>query len=262
MLLRGHTLVWHKDLPAWLIETVNKSNVEQILQNHIQKTVKHYAGKIHSWDVVNEVISPVNTDSGYLRKSIWRDLLGADFLTMAFHFAAESDPSALLVFNEHKIDHNGNEEDRRRDFLLEILRDLKSKNVPVHALGMQAHLFFHDYLGFDFDKLRAFLASVATLGLKIIITELDVTDKEFPASPDNRDKIVASVYEDYLSCVLEEPAVIGVVTWGLSDRYTWLSERRERSDGLPIRPLPLDSNLERKHAWNAVARAFDNAPSR
>ncbi len=70
------------------------------------------------------------------------------------------------------------------------------------------------------------------------------------------------MYEDYLSVALDEPAVIGVLTWGLSDRYTWLSSYKPRSDKAPVRPLPLDAQLNRKLAWNAIARAFDNAPAR
>ena len=77
-----------------------------------------------------------------------------------------------------------------------------------------------------------------------------------------RDRIVASAYEDYLTCVLDEPAVVAVLTWGLCDRYTWLSEFQPRSDGAPVRPLPWDRQIKPKLAWNAVARAFDSAPSR
>ncbi|HEY9637572.1 MAG TPA: endo-1,4-beta-xylanase, partial [Coleofasciculaceae cyanobacterium] len=77
-----------------------------------------------------------------------------------------------------------------------------------------------------------------------------------------RDRIVAKVYEDYLSVVLEEPAVIAVLTWGLSDRYTWHSQFNPRQDKAPVRPLPLDAQLTRKFAWNAIARAFDSAPKR
>ncbi len=95
-----------------------------------------------------------------------------------------------------------------------------------------------------------------------MITELDVVDQKLPLDAGVRDRIVASIYEDYLSAVLDEPAVIAVLTWGLSDRYTYVSEFHPRPDGAPVRPLPLDSSLKRKLAWNAIARAFDNAPKR
>jgi endo-1,4-beta-xylanase len=110
--------------------------------------------------------------------------------------------------------------------------------------------------------LKAFLRDVASLGLKIMITELDVIDQKLPLDVNVRDRIVAGVYEDYLSLVLEEPAVTTVITWGLSDRYTWYSRFNARDDKAPVRPLPLDEGRKRKLAWNAIARAFDKAPKR
>ncbi|MGA9382056.1 MAG: endo-1,4-beta-xylanase, partial [Phormidium sp.] len=115
---------------------------------------------------------------------------------------------------------------------------------------------------FNQKKYSKFLSDVASLGLKIMITELDVEDDKLPRNIAIRDRMVAAAYQDYLSVVLEQPAVIGVLTWGLSDRYTWLSSYRPRPDKAPVRTLPLDANLQRKLAWNAIARAFDSAPKR
>jgi endo-1,4-beta-xylanase len=127
--------------------------------------------------------------------------------------------------------------------------------------GIQAHLFSHKfYRQFDPKRLKTFIGEVADLGLKIMITELDVIDSKLPKDINIRDRMVAAVYEDYLSVVLEEPAVIAVMTWGLSDRYTWISKFAPREDDTPVRPLPLDNQLNRKLAWNAIARAFDSAP--
>ena len=95
-----------------------------------------------------------------------------------------------------------------------------------------------------------------------MITELDVAEHKLPKDIAIRDRLVAKAYEDYLSVVLQEPAVILVNTWGLSDRYTWLSKHRPRPDGAPVRPLPLDADLKRKPTWYAIARAFENAPKR
>jgi len=91
---------------------------------------------------------------------------------------------------------------------------------------------------------------------------LSVSNRKLPADIKVRDRIVAAAYEYYLNVVLDEPAVIGVLTWGLSDRYTWLSEFEPRPDGLPVRPLPFDVNFNRKLAWHAIARTFENAPKR
>jgi endo-1,4-beta-xylanase len=110
--------------------------------------------------------------------------------------------------------------------------------------------------------LKAFLRDVASLGLKVMITELDVIDQKLPLDINVRDRTVARVYEDYLSIVLDEPAVIAVVNWGLSDRSTWHLQFNPREDKAPVRPLPLDAQLKRKLDWNAIARAFDKVSRR
>ena len=149
----------------------------------------------------------------------------------------------------------------KRRAILGLLKRLKAKGTPIHALGIQAHLR-GDSLDFDPQSLRQFLKEVAALDLKILITEMDVNDSKLPADIQRRDRIVAGVYEDYLSVALDEPAVIAVITWGLSDRYTYLSEFFPRSDHQPVRPLPLDTNLQPKLAWNALARAFQQTHKR
>ncbi|NJM73679.1 MAG: endo-1,4-beta-xylanase [Scytonema sp. RU_4_4] len=264
MLFRGHPLVWHQEIPQWLISKfkdlrTTSKEIQNILINHVSTIVKRYAGRIHSWDVVNEAIEPKHGRSDGLQNTPWLKFLGPDYIDLAFRTARDADPKALLVYNGDKFDHDTPDDEARRIATLKLLETLKSKGTPVQALGMQAHLFGDKPL--NQDKLRAFLSDVASLGLKILITELDVADNELPRDIDVRDRIVASVYEDYLSVVLDEPAVIAVITWGFSDRDTWLS-RYPRSDGIPLRPLLFDSNLQRKLAWKAIARAFDKAPKR
>ena len=261
MLFRGHTLVWHKSLPQWFAHKVDSQNAESVLIKHIQTVVKHYAGQIHSWDVVNEAIFPDDGRSDNLRKWPWLQFLGPDYIDIAFRAASEADPNALLVYNDHRLDYDTREQDTRRRSVLKLLENLKSRGTPIHALGIQAHLR-GDEASFNPTKLRTFLSDVASLGLKILITELDVTDQTLPKDINVRDRMVAGVYEDYLAVVLDEPAVIAVLTWGLSDRYTWFSTLKPRKDKASVRPLPLDAQLERKLAWNAIARAFDMAALR
>jgi endo-1,4-beta-xylanase len=261
LLLRGHTLVWHESLPDWFDEKVNSKNAEQLLTKHIQTVVKRYAGKIHSWDVVNEAIAIDDQLPNGLRKTPWLNFLGSDYIELAFRLTAATDPHALLVYNELGLDYDGQIYDERRTAVLKLLQHLKSQGTPIHALGIQAHLSPINNK-FNPEKLRQFLRDVASLGLKILITEMDVSDKDLPLDITVRDHIIAGVYEDYLSAVLDEKAVISVVTWGLSDKYTWLNEFYPRNDGKPSRPLPLDAQMQRKLAWNAIARVFDYAPKR
>jgi endo-1,4-beta-xylanase len=261
MLFRGHTLVWHKALPEWFESTVNAQNAESTLQNHISTVVGHYSGQMHSWDVVNEAIDPSDGQPGGLRTSPWLSLLGPEYIEMAFSIASEADPKALLVYNETGLDYDVPYHEAKRNAVLELLQRLKAKRIPIHALGIQAHLSASE-TRFNAAKLQQFLKQVANLDIKILITEMDVKDQNLPVDIASRDAVVARVYEEYLGVVLEERAVIGVLTWGLSDRYTWLSTHAPRSDKAPVRPLPLDENCNRKLSWNAIAGAFDKAPIR
>lgn len=260
LLLRGHTLVWHESLPPWFKSTVNRQNAKKILERHIKTVVKHYAGKIHSWDVVNEAIDLRDNRSDGLRTTPWLKFVGPNYIDLAFRLAAESDPQALLVYNDFGLDYDTPENEAKRTAVLKLLERLKSQGTPIHALGIQAHL--SPDRNFSPEKLRQFLRDVASLELKIMITEMDVKDKKLPVDITVRDRIIAGLYEDYLSAALDEQAVIAVINWGLSDRYTWLSQFQPRRDQAPVRPLPFNTQMQRKLAWNAIARAFEHAPKR
>lgn len=260
MKFRGHTLVWHDDLPAWFSNTVNSSNAKKYLQDHILTVMKRHAGKIHSWDVVNEPIAMWDKHPDGLRASSpWYKLLGPEYIEIAFRTASEADPNAMLVLNQNHLEQD--KDDGTRSSVLKLLKRLKFTGTPIHALGIESHLGGKDY-SFNKSKFKAFLSNVADIGLKIIITELDVMDQYMPKDISLRDKMVANIYEEYLSTALSESAVIGVLTWGLSDRYTWLSKFAPREDKAQVRPLPLDQNLQRKLAWYSIANAFDNTRAR
>ena len=279
MLFRGHTLIWHNANPKWLIKKFKKSDptskkIENLLINHVSTVARRYAGKVHSWDVVNEAINVSDGQKGGFRDTTksgvgikkdkyptWFNFLGMDYIDLAFRVAAEADPTAMLTYNDYGLEYDIPWQEAKRGAVLNLLRRLQTNQTPIHAFGLQSHLQGHEKR-FNPTKLRNFLHDIADLGLKIIITELDVADHKLPRDIQIRDRMVADAYYEYLSVVLDEPAVIGVLTWGLSDRYTWLSQRRPRPDGAPVRPLPLDADLNRKPAWYAIARAFDNAPPR
>lgn len=265
LLFRGHPLVWNQGLPQWLNHkfedsTISPQEIERILINHVATVVGRYAGRVHSWDVVNEAVWPDDRQISGLRKTPWLEFLGSRYIGTAFQVARAADSNALLVYNGDRLDHNTLSDKRRRVATLRLLEDLVTRDIPIDALGIQAHL--HAGTPFNSERLRSFLRDVASLGLKILITELDVIDTALPGNIVIRDRMIAALYEDYLNTVLDEPAVIAVLTWGLSDRYTWLSQVAPRHDGLPVRPLPLDENLDRKLAWNAMSRAFSHAPQR
>jgi endo-1,4-beta-xylanase len=261
MLLRGHPLVWHESIPDWFSTTLNNENAEQILTEHINNVVRHYAGKMHSWDVVNEAVDISKKGVNGFRNTPWLKTLGSDYIDLAFRLAAKADSKAMLVYNDYGVEYDTPEDDAKRAAILRLLQRMKSAGTPIHALGIQSHLS-GEIDSFNADKFRKFIRSVASLGLKIMLTELDVADDQLPLNTAHRDAIVAGAYEDYLGIALAEKSVISVTTWGLSDRYTWISGHNPRRDKAHVRPLPFDRNMKPKLVWNALARSFDRAPKR
>jgi endo-1,4-beta-xylanase len=256
LLMRGHTLVWHDALPSWFDQLINSQNARPLFIEHIHKVVSRYGGKIHSWDVVNEAINVPEGHPDGLRSTPWLKFLGQDYIELAFRVAADADPHALLFYNDYDLDYDTPEADAKRTAVLKLLTDLKSKGTPIHGLGIQAHLTGTE-TRFNPQKFTTFLAQVADLGLKIMITEMDVIDQGLPREPNIRDRIVAGIYEDYLVAALSQKAVIGILNWGISDRHTWIAEFFPRQDGTAVRPLPFDRNYNPKLAGNAIARAID-----
>jgi endo-1,4-beta-xylanase len=171
-----------------------------------------------------------------------------------------------LVLNEYDVEYDTPYHDRRRAVVLDVLGNMRKRDIPIDALGVQAHLSMGIY-PFSEKKLRDYLAAVAAIGLEIQITELDCTDEVAPADIPQRDRMVGDEYRRFLDVALDEPAVKMVSTWGLSDRYSWIVRHevrpeRCRWDGMEERPLPFDRDLIRKPAWHALAEAFARAPIR
>ncbi len=259
--VRGHTMLWHEANPDWLVDSLTTTNAEHLLTTHIHTVAGHYRGKVVHWDVVNEVVWPQDNQASALRDTLWFKAMGPAMLDVAFHACAEADPEPLRCINEYGLDYKWQEDDRKRGAILTLLSDLKARNVPVQGLGIQAHL---DAAVQELDQtvLAKFVSDVASLGLKVVITELDVRDNKLPGDPAIRDAAVAAHARAYLDAVLPNPAVLGVLTWGLSDRRSWLNDKLPRDDKQIQRALPLDADLKRKPLWTAMADAFTTAPMR
>lgn len=282
LIYRGHPLIWNEFNSPWLVEKfkatdTTNAEIDRIFINHITTIAKRHAGKVHSWDVVNEGIKVEDGRSDNLKDTTksgvrgekyptWLNFLGGDYIERAFKIAAAADPKAILTYNDNGLVYSNfygtSYEERRRTALLKLLERLKAKGTPVHALGIQSHLEGHRNREFDARKFRKFLSDVASMGIQITISELDVRDSKLPKNIAKRDRLVAEAYYQYLSVVLDEPAVTTVVNWGLSDRHTWLSDFAPRDDGAAVRPLLFDREYLRKPAWEAVAKALQEAPSR
>jgi endo-1,4-beta-xylanase len=264
MLVFGAHLVWDEGYgDGWSegdLYGMDADEAGSLLYGTIRKLVGRYRGRVRAWSVANEVL-----DGSGLRSDVpWYMTIGADYVARAFHEAHEADPDAVLVLNDFgfEVDDDFALAADKRRAALELIDAFRHQHVPIHALGVQAHLNAKTFYGFDPAAYRTFLAEVAKRGLQIIVTELDVLDDGLPADPAKRDSAVADVYTRYLHAALAEPAVRAVMTFGLSDRYTWLQEDYPRGDKAPRRPLPFDDGLRPKPAYTALHTMLADAPGR
>jgi endo-1,4-beta-xylanase len=266
MKVRGHNFVWHEALPHWFAGTVSKDNAQKVLVDHIRTVGGRFKGKIHSWDVVNEAIwIPDGRSDGLRSMSPWFEMLGPGYIDLAFRTARKVDPSALLTYNDYGIEYDNDEEGKKRAAVLALLRRMKADKVPLDALGIQSHIHAVNKDGFG-RGIRELLDGAKALGLQVFVTELDVKDDAVAA--DNiaeRDKVVADVYREYLKAALEGPEVKAVLTWGASDKNTWLNNgtkfRKQHPDRLQ-RPLPFDADYAPTPAFFAMRESFDRAKKR
>lgn len=285
--IRGHNLLWHNQAPAWMFKDslgnqVTKEVLLKRLHDHIKTVVSRYKGKIYAWDVVNEAIDDDSTK--YLRNSLWYKICGEDFIPKAFEYAHEADPNAKLFYNDYNSERPG-----KRENIYKLLKKLVDAHVPIDGVGMQGHWKLNDPSP---ELLRKALDEYASLGLKIQITELDITVRTFmprrrvvPATdatttpsaiptaqpapdpgytPELEQKQVAQ-YKMIFDIFREYKNVItGVTFWNVSDRYSWLDFRGGGLAGgaaaglatsRTIRkayPLLFDENRQRKKAYYAV----------
>jgi endo-1,4-beta-xylanase len=269
MLVFGAHLVWDEGFgEGWTDDDLwglSERDARTLLFGTVRRVVRHYRRRVAVWSVVNEAISPEGVRG--LRTDVpWYATIGPSYVAESFDIAHAADADATLVLNEfgfETINRYGDRPADKRRATLQVLERLLHAGVPVHALGVQAHLLAKDFAErFDEYAYRQFLSEVANLGVRILVTELDVLDSGLPASPSVRDGKVADVYRRYLDTALAEPALAAVITFGLSDRYTWLEEDYPRADGAHRRPLPFDRRLRPKPAYDALADAFRHAVSR
>lgn len=261
--LRGHSLVWHEQLPAGFETSVAAHNAEAVIKTHVGVMAGRYAGHIQSWDVVNEVVALEDGRPDGLRNSVWLQRLGPGYIEMAFRAARKEDPRAQLFLNEGGIEGEDAASAKKRDAVLALLRGLLEKDVPVDGLGIQSHLVAGHAYG---PGVRSLIQQAHAMGLRVMLTELDADDREVASAPAARDEAVANTYSQYLKAALADGYVSGVLTWGVTDRATWLNREGTRPDGVAqranvlARPLPFDAQMNPKAAFVAQRRALARAP--
>lgn len=259
----GHTLVWHAQTPGWFFQGADgqpatKEVVVANLRDHIKNVAGHYKGKLISWDVVNEAISDrpggLNGEEN-LRPSNWSRIVGPEFLTLAFKYAREADPDVKLYYNDYNIEQGAVADTGKHKASMALLKRLIKDGAPIDGVGIQGHWHLDTNLA-DVEKA---IENYASLGLKVSITELDVTatgtnSGAMPGAGGGRRgqatvgpegfKQQAAVYAKLFDIFNRHADVVERVTfWGISDRRSW------RSGQLP---LVFDRELQPKPAFEAL----------
>jgi endo-1,4-beta-xylanase len=260
--INGHTLIWHSQLPAYMRGMKNPDSVRQFFINHITTIAGRYSGKIFSWDVVNEALN----EDGTMRKSVFLDQLGPDFITEAFRLAEKAAPNTELYYNDYNI-----EQPKKRAGTIAIIKKLKAAGVRIDGVGIQGHWRANNI---PFKDIEESIIEFAALGVKVMFTELDLgvlpnpwdgdaadvnMKAEYSAKmnpypnglPDSVQSILTKGYEDLFKLFLKHKDKISRVTfWGVNDGQSWLN-------GWPIPgrtnyPLLFDRNFKPKPAYYKV----------
>jgi endo-1,4-beta-xylanase len=264
--LTGGHLLWNLHTPKWMDDTQDPLAVEKALVTFIQLIGKRYGANTYSWNVVNEQLNPQEGKPNGLRGTAYQRLFGVNLFDIAANAAKQTAPNVLRVVNDYDLEMDNPRQAARRAAMLDLLDRFKKQGTPVQAVGIQSHIGVgREQDKFNENVFRKFLKEIADRGFQILLTELDVIDLT-TGTVAERDERVASMYSRYLNVSLDEPAVTTVVSWGLSDKYTWqvgsYSKNFVRPDGQPQRPLLFDVDLKPKPAYYSVLAAFQNAPKR
>ncbi|MFD9819879.1 endo-1,4-beta-xylanase [Streptomyces violascens] len=207
MKLRGHTLVWHSQLPSW-VSGLPPVQVKAAMENHITNEVAHYKGKLYSWDVVNE---PFNED-GSFRADAFYNAMGNGFVADALRTAHAADPTAKLYLNDYNIEG----QNPKSDAMYNLVKSLKSQGVPLDGVGFQAHFI----LGQVPSTFKANLQRFTALGVNVAITELD--DRiQLPASTASLTQ-QANDYATVINTCLAVTGCVGITQWGVGDADSWI----------------------------------------
>lgn len=242
MLVHGHTLVWHNQLPNWFVNgSFSRDEAIQLLHDHIETVVGHYKGRIAYWDVVNEAIAD---DGRNLRDTPWRQYIGDDYIDLAFQFAHEADPDALLFYNDYGAEDMGT----KSNTVYNMVKDMVDRGIPINGVGLQSHSTVGTL---NFNAIGQNIDRLGELGLQVQITEFD---DRYPG--DTTDDVLrrqAADYHDMLQTCLDHSACNAFITWGVYDKTSWLRDSNLGFYNNPtVEPLLFDDNFQPKPAYFAV----------
>lgn len=262
--VRGHALIWHAAMPAWLAAALAEGprRAAALMEAHFTAVLRETREAIRDWDVLNEVIAnPPGSDNpsdtnGDLRPTPWLAALGPGYLERALRLARQLDPTLRLTLNDYGVEADTPHAEAKRQRLLRVVRGLVERGSPLDAVGVQAHLQMRD--PFRPEPFIAFLRALRELGLAVLVTELDIREPDSLApSLAERDAAVAEYAGRFLAAAIEG-GVRNVLTWGLTDRDSWLVKEPAvaRTDGATTRGLPYDEALRPKPLRAVLAQVL------
>ena len=237
--VRGHTLVWHSQLPPWLTQgEFSPAELQGLMVGHIAAEAGRYRGQIYAWDVVNEPFA----DDGSWRKSIWYEAMGPAYVAIALRAARAADPDAKLYVNDYGDETAG----PKMRALLDLVASLKRDGVPIDGVGLQSHFV----AGAAPADLGAVMAEFAALGVDVAVTELDLRIR-LPADQPAL-KAQAAGYGSVVRACRSTPRCVGVTTWGITDDRSWIPSFFSGYGAA----LPFDEAYRPKPAVAAIIDAF------
>jgi endo-1,4-beta-xylanase len=237
--VRGHTLVWHSQLPPWLTQSkFSPGELKDLMVDHIAAEAGRYRGQVYAWDVVNEPFA----DDGSWRESIWYEAMGPAYVAIALRAARAADPDAKLYVNDYNVETDG----PKMRALLGLVASLKRDGVPIDGVGLQSH-FVAGAAPADFS---AVMAEFGSFGVDVAVTELDL---RIPLPADQPAlKAQAAGYGSVVRACRSTPRCVGVTTWGITDDRSWIPSFFSGYGAA----LPFDENYRPKPAVAAIIEAF------
>ena len=248
MKVRGHCLVWGRSNPEWLTQGhFTTHQLSRLLHEHINRVMRHYAGQVFAWDVVNEGLD----ESGNLRDSLWYNQPGIGFsgrgtkyIEQVFRWAHKADPKALLFYNEAE----GEGMNRKSDAIYAMVKDFKRRGIPIDGVGLQMHI---PLLDADIPAIAANIARLSALGVQVHITELDVSLSLGTSGQTRVEDLTrqADVYRGIVRACLDSAGCTAIQTWGFTDKYSWIGSHSRGARG---QALPFDRAYQPKAAYRAL----------